>query len=338
MVAAGLQKRSKEAVFGHVGPPRRKIETPFGDLSHSLLKASLKGSSVLKSMHILAEPLDVGVGRLVLQPFTSGGITDMMGIKERNFQPLLDDLSLEVLVPKDNFYRRLEERIDLSFVRELVLPLYANGGRHSIDPVVFFKLQLVLFFENLRSERQLMEVVADRLSLRWYVGYDLHELLPDHSSLTKIRERYGLEVFRNFFARIVEMCVEAGIVGGKELFFDATKVEADAAVDSLAPRWFVEAHLSDLFKEDDVRHQNDSEDPQDVEEAEVEDEGVVRSLPTAEDEDLLRSNSAGKDWISRVGKQDRSFSSDPRKRTSDSRASRTDPDATPMYEMVWQRP
>src|SRR5215212_11300931 len=99
-------------------------------------------------MHILAEPLDVGVGRLVLQPFTSGGITTMMGIKERNFRPLPDDLSLEVMVPRDNFYRRLEERIDLSFVRELVLPLYAKGGRHSIDPVVFFKLQLVLFFEN----------------------------------------------------------------------------------------------------------------------------------------------------------------------------------------------
>lgn len=70
------------------------------------------------------------------------------------------------MVPRDNFYRRLEERIDLSFVRELVLPLYASGGRHSIDPVVFFKLELVLFFENMRSERQLMEVVADRLSLR----------------------------------------------------------------------------------------------------------------------------------------------------------------------------
>ncbi len=125
----------------------------------------------------------------------------MMGIKERDFRPLPNDLSLEILVPNDNFYRRLEERIDLSFVRELVLPLYANGGRHSIDPVVFFKLQLVLFFENLRSERQLMEVVADRLSLRWYVGYDLHEPLPDHSSLTKIRERYGLEVFRNFFEK-----------------------------------------------------------------------------------------------------------------------------------------
>ena len=250
----------------------------------------------------------------------------MMGIKERTFQPFPDDLSLEVLVPKDNFYRRLEERIELSFVRELVLPLYAKGGRHSIDPVVFFKLQLVLFFENLRSERQLMEVVADRLSLRWYVGYDLCGPLPDHSSLTKIRERYGLEIFRNFFERIVEMCVEAGLVRGKELFFDSTKLEADAAVDSLAPRWFVEAHLQDLFEEDDD-HSEREEEPQGEE---FEDEESIHSLPTAGNEDLIQSNCASEDWISRSGKQDRSFSSGPRKRTSDSRASKTDPDATAM--------
>jgi hypothetical protein len=88
----------------------------------------------------------------------------MMGIKERTFQRLPDDLSLETLVPKDNFYRRLEERIDLPFVRELVLPLYARDGRHSIDPVVFFELELVLFFEDLRSERQLITAMDDRVT------------------------------------------------------------------------------------------------------------------------------------------------------------------------------
>ena len=82
-------------------------------------------------------------------------------------------------------------------MRDLVRDTYAESGRPSIDPVVFFKLQLILFFEGLRSERQLMRVVADRLSLRWYLGYDLTEPLPDHSSLSRIRERYGLDVFRN---------------------------------------------------------------------------------------------------------------------------------------------
>ena len=94
----------------------------------------------------------------------------MMGTKIRSFSPLPHHLSLEDLVPEDNFYRRLEARLDLSFVGELVAPLYANGGRPSVDPVVFFKLQLVMFFEDIRSERQLMGVVSDRLSLRWYLG------------------------------------------------------------------------------------------------------------------------------------------------------------------------
>jgi transposase len=72
----------------------------------------------------------------------------------------------ENLVPADQFYRHLEAKLDLSFVRDWTRELYAEGGRPSIDPVVFFKLQLVMFFEGIRSERQLMRVVADRLSLR----------------------------------------------------------------------------------------------------------------------------------------------------------------------------
>src|SRR5215203_1497864 len=179
----------------------------------------------------------------------------MMGIKVRSFATLPRDLSLEDLVPEDHFYRRLETRLDLSFVRELVAPLYANGGRPSVDPVVFFKLQLVMFFEGLRSERELMKVAADRLSLRWYLGYDLFEPLPDHSSLTRIRERYGLRVFRRFFERIVEMCVEAGLVRGKELYFDATKVEANASLDSMRSRSLMEhgleEHLAGIFPEEE---------------------------------------------------------------------------------------
>src|SRR3954465_16038989 len=155
----------------------------------------------------------------------------MMGSKERAFGPL-PPVSLEDLVPSDHFYRHLERTLDLGFVRDLVRRTYADIGRPSIDPVVFFKLQLVLFFEGLRSERQLMQVVADRLSLLWYLGYDLTEPLPDHSSLSRIRERYGLEVFRRFFETVVERCVAAGRVWGKELYIDATKVEANAATDS----------------------------------------------------------------------------------------------------------
>src|SRR5437868_14004870 len=170
----------------------------------------------------------------------------MMGMKERHFAPLIN-VSVEELVPQDHFYRHLERTLDLSFVREFVQETYAGLGRPSIDPVVFFKLQLVMFFEGIGSERQLMRHAADRLSVRWYIGYDLGEPLPDHSSLTRIRERYGVEVFRRFFEAIVEQCQQAGLVWGKELYVDATKVQANASLDSLKPRFAVEAHLRELF-------------------------------------------------------------------------------------------
>jgi transposase len=206
--------------------------------------------------------------------------------KLRDFAPL-PSLSLEELVPNDNFYRRLDRKLDLSFVRELVKDCYASSGRPSVDPVVFFRLQLVMFFENIRSERRLMEVAADRLSIRWYLGYDLHEPLPDHSSLTRIRERYGLEVFRRFFERIVEERFEAGLVWGEELYFDATKIRANADVDSLRSRPIAENHLQELFEAtisgseiEDVAtpHQKSP------------DASAADALPTATDEALKEDN------------------------------------------------
>jgi transposase len=162
--------------------------------------------------------------------------------------------SIEELVSRDDFYRHLEKTLDLGFVREWVADCYAERGRPGIDPVVFFKLQLVMFFEGVRSERQLMRVVADRLSVRWYLGYDFDEPLPDHSSLTRIRTRLGLPIFQRFFEHVVELCRDVGLVWGKELFFDATKVNADADFDSLTPRWYLRAkgHLDELFPEDGV--------------------------------------------------------------------------------------
>src|SRR5215210_3538980 len=249
----------------------------------------------------------------------------MMGTKVRSFAPLPDELSLEDLVPKDHFYRRLEARLDLSFVRELVAPLYANGGRPSVDPVVFFKLQLVMFFEDIRSERQLMGVVADRLSLRWYLGYDLFEPLPDHSSLTRIRERYGLEIFRRFFERIVEECARAGLVWGEELFFDATKVEADASMQSRIPRFAAEAHVDVLFESEGTPEtEGEDEAPEPCAEADL------YPLPAAFDRGLRAKNAKRGDWISREGKPDRTIVRGGYRRRSDYELSPTDPDASLM--------
>src|SRR4051812_15653863 len=161
-------------------------------------------------------------------------------------------VSLEDLVPADNFYRHLEGKLDLSFVRSWVRELYAERGRPSIDPVVFFKFQLILFFEGIRSERKLIETASLNLAHRWYLAYALDQELPDHSSLTRIRQRLGIDTFQRFFEQIVDLCQDAGLVWGRELYVDATKVEANAALDSLAPRFYYEAkkHVADLFADD----------------------------------------------------------------------------------------
>ena len=179
----------------------------------------------------------------------------MLGHKAREFKQH-QSISLEDLVPDDNFYRQVERSLDLSFVHDLADEFYSSMGRPSVDPVVFFKLQLIAFFEGIRSERQLMENVNLNLAHRWFIGYDLDEPVPDHSSLSKIRERFGLEVFQLFFEHIVELCIQAGLVWGEELYFDSTKVKANANIDGMIERAGFEAqqHLNQLFEsiEDDA--------------------------------------------------------------------------------------
>jgi transposase len=144
--------------------------------------------------------------------------------------------SLEQLVPRDHFYRHLDTALDLSCIRDWVKPCYANHGRPSIDPVVFFKLQLILFFEGCRSECHLIEQASLNLAHRWFLGYHLDEPLPNHSSLTRIRQRLGPTIFRRFFEHVVEQCQQAGLIWGKELLVDATKVPGSADNDSMVPR------------------------------------------------------------------------------------------------------
>jgi transposase len=240
----------------------------------------------------------------------------LLGHKERLFDPI-DGLTLDDLVPADHFYRHLERSLDLSFVRDLVAACYAPAGRPSIDPVVFFKLQLVLFFEGIRSERQLLALAADRLSVRWYLGYDLDETLPDHSSLTRIRDRYGIDIFRRFFEHIVAQCQQARLVWGRELYIDATKVEANADIDSLVPRFAVETHLRHLFTESQAQMETAIDTPTPI------------PLPAGVSE-LDEPMHTRHDWLAALGRPDRAIVSGPYQRTSDFRVSTTDPDASPM--------
>jgi transposase len=237
-------------------------------------------------------------------------------------------VSLEALVPANHLYRQLDAQLDLSFVRDWVKDCYADGGRPSVDPAVFFRLQLVMYLEGLRSERQLMRLAADRLSVRWFLGYGLDESLPHHSTLTRIRERYGLEIFRRFFDAIVEQCIEAGLVWGKELYFDATKVEANASLDSVQTRFAVDEHLRELFA--DGTDDEDSQVDEDVQDGPEPPEPLRAHAPR----DLAEQNAARHDWVAEGGQPQREVKRHAYRRVSDFRMSTTDRDATLMRAKV----
>jgi transposase len=175
-------------------------------------------------------------------------------------------VSFDDLIPPDNFYRHLDAHLDLSFVRDWVRDAYPSLGRPSIDPVIFFKLYLVMAFEGIRSERQLLMLATDRLSVRWYLGYGLDEPLPDASAITRFRQRVGLPLFQRFFEHVVNLCEEAGLVWGHEVLADATRVPANAAMDSLVPRLrlVVDDELVALFDGDEVPVDGDGDDGADA--------------------------------------------------------------------------
>jgi len=178
----------------------------------------------------------------------------MLGQKDMQAK-LLYNFSLEKVVPQEDFFRQLEKAVDLSWVRQRVAHCYALIGRPSIDPVVIVKIELIGYLEGITSERKLMRQIADRLSLRRYIGYDLDEEVPDHSTLSRARDLLGRELFQEVFDRSVLLCQAAGMVGGVHVSGDRTLVKADASMESLEPRVVQQTpkeHVDRLFAENPV--------------------------------------------------------------------------------------
>jgi transposase len=144
-------------------------------------------------------------------------------------------IDLESFVAADHYLRRIDRVLDLSFIRELTAARYADGqGRPSIDPEVYFRMQLVAYFYGITKDRRLCEEVHDNLAYRWFCRLSLEDDIPDHSSLTRIRDRLGEEVFEAVFRRIVAQCQQKGLV--KEhcrVMTDATLMAASASLNSL---------------------------------------------------------------------------------------------------------
>jgi transposase len=143
-------------------------------------------------------------------------------------------IDLESFVAADHLLRRVDRVMDFSFVRELTASCYAPDGRPSIDPEVFFRMVLVGFLYGIASERRLCEEIRDNLAYRWFCRLALDDPVPDHSSFTRIRDRYGEEMFSAAFQHTVKQCLEKGLVSKEcRVVTDATLIAADASLDSL---------------------------------------------------------------------------------------------------------
>ncbi len=141
--------------------------------------------------------------------------------------------------------RKLEEIGFAERVYELCKPAYADvskGGRPGIDPVVYLKMLMVGFFEGLESERAISSRCADSLSARGFLGYSLSEPTPEHSSLTVIRQRLGVDIYQGVFELILEAMRAQGLLKGRNLGIDSSVIEANASLRSLVSRNTEEAY------------------------------------------------------------------------------------------------
>lgn len=156
-----------------------------------------------------------------------------MGKHENQKSLFSYSVNLDARVRRDHPLRKVAEKVDFSFVREEVAGKYGTKGNVGIDPEVILKLMFLLFWDNVRSERELMKVLAERLDYLWFIGYGLDDAIPDHSVLSKARARWGADVFESMFVRSVSQCVEGGLVEGRLLHMDGSLIAANASKDSV---------------------------------------------------------------------------------------------------------
>ncbi len=155
----------------------------------------------------------------------------------KDIQPkMMYQVTLDSLVSKDDFWRKVNAALDLRFLYKETATYYGSEGQESIDPVVFFKICLVGYLNNISSDRKLIEYCANCLNIRLFLKYDLDEALPWHSTISRTRQLYGEDVFLNLFQRVLAMCVQVGMVRGKRQAVDSAFVKANASMDSLVEK------------------------------------------------------------------------------------------------------
>lgn len=157
----------------------------------------------------------------------------MMGQKKFEMKQY-HNLSLDDLVNPSDLYRKIDEAIDFSFIYDLAKESYSHTGQPSLDPVVFFKIELVGFLEGIHEDRALERRLKDSLAIRWFLGYDLDEALPVHSTVSRTRkDRISKVLYQAVFDHILGICIRHQLVKGHHQSIDSTLLKANASLESL---------------------------------------------------------------------------------------------------------
>lgn len=245
----------------------------------------------------------------------------MQGNKSNN-EKLFYQFSLAGRVPEDNFYRRLKGALDLSFLKKKAAPFYGNCGQESIDTVVFFKILLVGYLENILYDRRLVEFCSMRMDVLYFLNYDIDEPLPWHSTISRTRNLFGKELFEELFNKVLEMCINKGMVAGHTQAVDAAFVKANASLDSLEVKKaatdthnYVEKSF-EVNEEPKRKAKNDRSEP-------------IQQVISAKKQDLNEVRSRQKQWKGNPDDTHRMGSRDYRARylSNLTHYSPTDPDA-----------
>jgi len=247
----------------------------------------------------------------------------MQGKKEYQ-EKLLAHFQLSERIPTDNFYRRLKEVLHLEFLYPLTKAYYGYSGQKSIDPIVFFKLCLVGYLENLISDRKLIVHCSMRLDILYFLGYDIDEELPWHSTISRTRQLLPEYIFEEVFTKVLSMCVEKGMVSGHTQAIDSAPIKANASMDTLelkVPEEDLDAHLRR------IRHISSRDKEPVIRKAQTNKASESQQTITASTKELQAIKSRNKKWAKDQNERPGAGNKESRYTSNKTHYSPTDPDA-----------
>ncbi len=214
--------------------------------------------------------------------------------KKHYQEKLFTNFQLSDRVPADNIYRKLREILDLEFLYEATSKYYGKDGQKSIDPIVFFKLLLVGYLENQPRDRRIINMASMRLDILYFIGYDIDEKLPWHSTLSRTRQLYDEDVFNQLFKQVLKQCIDKGMLIGKRQAIDSVYVKANAAMDSVKDILDDALVFTNQLKEDDPKDADDDQIPDMPSDAKPQRRGNNANRKSTTDPDSRMSVKPGK--------------------------------------------